>query len=195
VKSGEARHPELLALLRAHGLSAAVAARVARVGAILHRRSVETAAEVGTTLDLATGRPIGPTLTGQADRVDFAFQFAAFRPGRRYAQLHTHLGSSSFSDLDVGMLLEHPALRTLVVVGEDRHWYLLSKRTGPPSVSAIEGVVRWNEIWDAMAAANETLIAQGRLSEAAARVEEIHETMVRLAGELHLRYDDLELLR
>ncbi|HZR97432.1 MAG TPA: hypothetical protein VFE37_01925 [Chloroflexota bacterium] len=193
-QSDEAPRPELLALLRAHGLSAAVAARVASVGAILHHRSLETGAEVGTTLDLATGRPIGPTLIGERDSVNFASQFAAFRPGRRYLQLHTHPGSSSFSAPDVGMLLNYPALRTLAVVGEDEHWYLLSKRAGPPTVSALEGVLRWYELWEGLATANAELITHGRLSEEAARVQEIHETMLRLAAELRLRYDDVGLL-
>jgi hypothetical protein len=192
VQRGEAPRPELLALLRAHGLSAAVAARVAAVGATLRQRSAQTGVEVSTTLDLATGRPIGPTLTGELDHVIFSSQFAAFQPGHRYVQLHTHPGNSSFSDYDLGMLLEHGALRTLAVVTEDSHWYLLSKRPGRRLASPGVAQARWLQVFRELAYRDEPLIAQGRLTQHAALVREVHETMTRLAPELGLRYDDLE---
>jgi hypothetical protein len=194
VKSGDAPGPELLALLRSHGLSVAVAERVARAGAVLHQRSVREGVEIGTTLDLATGRPIGPTLSGERDSVNFGSQFAAFRPGRRYLQLHTHPGSSSFSAPDVGMLLDHLALRLLVVVGEDDHWYLLSKRAGQRLANPDDAHARWWEVFEDVASHDDALIAQGQLTQQAALVREVHETMIRLAPELGLRYDDLEYL-
>jgi hypothetical protein len=192
VSNEEAVRPELLALLRSHGLTAAVAARVARAGVILHRRSVQEGVEIGTTLDLATGRPVGPTLAGEHDSVNFTSQFATFRPGHRYLQLHTHPGNSSFSDHDLGMLLAHTTLRTLVVVAEDRHWYLLSKRGGQALAAAGHAQARWLRVFFEIARLDEPRIARGELTRQEALVNEVHETMARLAPELGLRYDDLE---
>jgi hypothetical protein len=187
--------PRVVALLRAHGAPAEAARRIARAGETLRQRSVEAGVEIAALLDYATGRPVGPILEGQEDRVILVPQLGLLRPGRRYVQMHTHPGSSSFSDADLRVLLDHPELRTMVVVGHDGGWHLLSRRPGYPTVPSAEGLTRWQLRFLEAALKDNALIAQGILTEAEALAAEAHETMVHLAPEVGLRYDRLETWR
>jgi hypothetical protein len=171
---------------------APVAPRIARGGETLRRRTVQTGTEFAALIDAATGALVGPPLEGQEEHVDLAPQMAALRPGRRYLHLHTHPASSSFSDLDLRVFLRHPELRHMAVVGQDGSWYLASKQRGRPSASVAVGLARWSHWFDEIAASDDEQLARGRLTTAQALRRELHETMVRLAPEIGLRYDHLE---
>ncbi len=188
----DAGRPEIIALLRAHGAPPEAAHRIARAGELLRKRSVRLGVEVAALLDLETGRPSGPSLEGTEAHVDLAPQLRGLQPGRRYLQLHTHPRNSSFSDDDLRILLRHPELRTMAVVGQTGGWYLLSKRRGRPTVTIEEATALWDIYYADAAEPNERLIAAGQLTPEAALAQEVHETMRRLAPEIGLRYDYLE---
>jgi hypothetical protein len=189
------RTPEVIALLRAHAVPAPDAPRIARAGGLLRRRTEQEGVEFAALFDLGHGSAVGAPLPGKETEIDLTPQMRLVRPGHRYLHLHTHPASSSFSDRDLRLLLGHPELRTVAVVGQDRTWYLLTKRRGQPMVSVEEGLARWRRQFRDVAQPDNALIAQGLLSEAEALVRELHETMVRLAPEIGLRYDRLEPLR
>jgi hypothetical protein len=187
--------PEVIALLRSHGVPATAAPPIVRAGETLRQRTEREGIEVAALLALETGRLIGPPVLGTEDLVDLTDQMGALQPGRRYVQLHTHPASSSFSYRDLWILLKHPELRTMVVVGQDRSWYLLSKRRGQPTVDPNEGVALWRLRYTEVSEHSDPLIARGTLTEAEALRREVHETMERLAPDIGLRYDHLEPLR
>ncbi len=83
----------------------------------------------------------------------------------------------------------------MLVVGANGSWYLLSKRRGQPTVSAAEGVALWRIRYSEIAVTHDPLIEQRILSDAQALAREVHETMVRLAPEIGLRFDHLKRWR
>jgi hypothetical protein len=181
-----------VALLRAHGLPAEAAQRIARAGVTLCGRTVRSGLEVAVILEVETGRPVGATVEGTVDKIDVSLQMAGLRPGRRYVHLHTHPGNSSFSDDDLRVLLRHSELRTMAVVGGNGSWYLLSKRRGQPTMPIEQAQARWDVHYADVAAPHDVLIAAGQLTPDEALAREVHETMRRLAPEIGLRYDYLD---
>jgi hypothetical protein len=94
------------------------------------RRGLERA----QTFDTATGEAIGVPLTGSATGTDISRHILAFQPGCTYVSLHTHPNSTSFSDSDVQVLAGHAALISMIAVGVDGTWFVMS-RDGEASVT------------------------------------------------------------
>ena len=78
-------------------------------------------------LDAETGRHIGKVLSGQEDGVNIRPHLEALTLGRRHVQVHSHPGSSAFSDADAAILRYWPDIHAVVVVGVDGGWYALSR--------------------------------------------------------------------
>jgi proteasome lid subunit RPN8/RPN11 len=125
-----AERRDVISALRRHGISGAVAAILWTAAADLRRRTRRRGIEHAVTLDAATGQPVGPMLTGSRSSTDLTLHLRALRPGHEYIQLHTHPGSTSFSDLDVRLLAEYPAIHAMIVVGENGTWYVISRQPG-----------------------------------------------------------------
>jgi uncharacterized protein with PIN domain len=192
-RSGEPadRSSAVVALLMSHGVSSRAARNTARIGEALRQRMAETRIEFAVLIDDASGDQVGETLSGIVDQVDLHSHMDAMQPGRRYLHVHTHPASSSFSDDDLTVLLAHVEMRTIVAVGSDGTWYFLSRVRGRPTVDPVVGTALWNVHFGEVAAADDLLIARGILSDSEALRREAHETLVRLAPEIGLRYDHL----
>jgi hypothetical protein len=152
----------------------------------------QQAIEHAALIDALTGEQVGNVLAGSEDRLDLRPHLDLLQPGRRYVHVHTHPAGSSFSDLDLTVLLAYVEIRTLVVVAQDGAWYFLSKVRGQPSADPGTGGALWNTCFALMAQPHHALIARGILSHDEALRDEVHETMIRLAPEIGLRYDWLE---
>jgi len=88
--------------------------------------------------DAETGRQVGPTLSGSDHQIDVRPQLSATMSDGVYAHLHTHPGSSSFSDLDAGFLLTWPQISVIVVAALDGRWYVMSRKMDVPAASVTE---------------------------------------------------------
>jgi hypothetical protein len=75
--------------------------------------------EFAAMVDAESGVALRTTISGGEDAVDFRPHITAFARGRRYVQLHTHPGSSSFPDADVATLLSWDQIHAMVIVGVD----------------------------------------------------------------------------
>jgi hypothetical protein len=150
--------------------------------------------ELAALIDAATGDQIGEVLAGSQDRLDLRPHLHLLQPGRRYLHVHTHPASSGFSDLDLTVLLAYVEIRTLVVVTQDGAWYFLSKVRGQPTADPTTGGALWDAYFAVTAQPHHDLIARGTLSRDEALRQEVHDTMIRLAPEIGLRYDWLEAL-
>jgi hypothetical protein len=135
------RSPEVIALLRAHGVPSAAARLLARLGETLRRQTDQEGTEFAILVDLEDEQQAGHVLQGDEDRVPLTSHLRLLQPGRRYAHLHTHPWSTSFSDFDLAILLQNIPLRTIVVVGADGSWYLLSKLRGKPTAAWQTGLI------------------------------------------------------
>jgi hypothetical protein len=193
--ANEHRLHAVVGLLRGHGVPAAAATKIAQAGDQLRQRTAAVNVEFASLFEWDSGAIVGVPLVGGEDRIDLAPQMAALRPGRRYVQLHTHPGSSSFSHHDLSILLRHPELRMMAIVGQHGSWYILSRRRGQPLASEADGLDLWHVHYAEVAEPNDPLIRLGMLTEREALRRELHETMRRLAPEIGLRYDHLEALR
>jgi hypothetical protein len=191
----EGRSREVVALLHGHSVPARAAPRIAETGEDLRQRTAQTGIEYAALFEWETGTQVGTVLEGAEDRIILNPQTALLRPGRRYVQLHTHPGSSSLSPFDLAILLSHPELRLMAVVGQDSSWDVLSKRQGHPSVDPAQAFMAWRGEYTEVSEQYDLLVAGGVLSPAEALRRELHETMERLAPGLGLRYDHLEVLR
>ncbi len=126
-------------VLRGRGLSGQVIARRRTLSREMRRNSRRRGLEYATMVDADSGLPLGRLVSGQEGGVDIRAHLNALTPGRRYVQFHSHPSSSSFSDADAAILLSWPEINTVVVVGVDGSWYVLSRAT-PSPVSAREAV-------------------------------------------------------
>jgi Cu/Zn superoxide dismutase len=98
------RSLEALLLLRRHGRRLRTAQTVARLGEALRERTEQTGLEYAALVDDGTGEQVGEVLVGETSHVNLRPHLAALQPGRRYGHVHTHPGSTTFSDLDLGIL-------------------------------------------------------------------------------------------
>jgi len=172
-----AQRGDVIAALVRHGVSRTVAATLWTAAADLRRRTRRRGIEHAVTLDIADGRPVGRMLTGDASRTDLTPHLLAFQSGQGYVQLHTHPSSPSFSALDARVLADHPAIRTMIAVGADGTWYVVSRQ--PDS-----------DIGDRHALYDAFLNELIRLQNAGALVSEIsHLVMEHVAARHGLRYD------
>lgn len=143
-------------------------------------------------VNAATGALVGGQLGGAVDGVDISFHLNAMTPRRSYVHLHTHPGSSSFSHVDAGLLVTYQSLHTLMIVGADGTWYLLTKRPGvaPASVEAV-GVV-YHHARVALRPRYRALVLSGAMTTDAAWREHSHAIWRAIAHGLGLRYDRVE---
>jgi hypothetical protein len=193
--SGEPPHrsPEIVTLLRSHALAARTARTVARIGEAIRQEMGSADIELASLIDDSTGEQVGDILSGEPNQIHLPSQILALRPGRRYAHVHTHPGSGSFSDFDFTLLLGNPPIRTIVAVGRDRTWYFLSKLRGQPTADpevvfdawGSEFLIRYNQ-YDAA-------IRSGIMLEHDALGLLTHEISIALAARWGLRYDRLEM--
>jgi hypothetical protein len=181
VHADEDRSPErtaVVAVLRAHGLTGSAIAQLWTLSRDMRRRTRRRGLEYAAMVNLETGITVGPVISGSDDSVDLRRHIAALVPGRRYVQIHTHPGSTSFSHRDVAMLLSWAQIHVMVVVGVDSTWYVLS-RVGALTASASE-------------AADAFLIELDRVEDERPGLslqERTHRVWLAIAGRLGLRYD------
>jgi hypothetical protein len=137
--------------------------------------------EYSAMVDAESGVKAGPTLSGEAHRLDIQRHIAACRFGRQYGHLHTHPSNGAFSDADVRVLLSNPELRAIVAVGVDERWYIMSRLEDRATV----------EPWDA---SDQFALHFRRLlsDEAMPMIEIPHAVWSSIADSLGLRYDRVE---
>jgi len=176
-----AERRDVIAALRAHGLSALAAASLWRIARVLLLNSRRRGREYSAMVDAESGVQVGPTLSGQAHQVDIRTHIAARRPGREYGHLHTHPSSGAFSDGDVRVLLSNSELRAIVAVGLDGRWYLMSRsREMSPA-----------DLWEA--SDQFATYFRRMLNDATMPMTEIpHAVWSSIANDLGLRYDRIE---
>jgi hypothetical protein len=122
-----AERRDVLDTLQRHGVSRAVAAELWRLARRLRSDTARRKREYAVTLDVASGQPVGRVLTGTATNTDMTPHLRAFRPEHRYVLLHTHPMNTSFSQYDVLILGDHASIQTMVAVGVDDTWYMVSR--------------------------------------------------------------------
>lgn len=183
------RRARLLAVLEGHGLAAAGATALWRVGVELRARTLQTKQEYGAFVDAETGALAGQVVSGVGDRLDAGAVLRALAPGQWYAGVHTHPTGVSFSATDATVLVAYrPTLRAIAAVGGHGVWYVLSvdprrEVVAPPAV-----LPAFERERDALAPAYQRLVQAGRLTRREAQREHTHQIWVRLAPALGLRY-------
>jgi hypothetical protein len=129
---GTGRRPaerrDVIAALRRHGITGTVAAVLWTAARDLRPRARRRGIEHAVTLEAFDGRPVARMLTGDASRTDLTPHLLVLQRDHEYIQMHTHLRSPSFSALDVRVLSDHAAIRTMIAVGADGTWYLMSRQ-------------------------------------------------------------------
>jgi hypothetical protein len=130
VDRNPANRGDVIAVLRRHGISGAVAAGLWTAARDLRTRTRRRGIEHASTLDAADGRPVGNTITGTTSGADLTPHLLALQIGHQYVQLHTHPRNTSFSDIDMRLFVEHPALKAMIVVGVVGSWHILSRPAG-----------------------------------------------------------------
>ena len=172
-----AERADVLRTLLRHGISRAVGAVLWTAAVDLTRRTRRRGTEHAVTLDISDGQAVGRMLTGDASRTDLTPHLLALQPDHRYVQLHTHPTSPSFSALDVRILADHPPIGTMIAVGVDGTWYVISRQSDT-------NLRDRRVLYDAFL--NELI----RLQQAgAARSDISHRVMEHVADQHSLRYD------
>lgn len=118
-------------VLRNHGLSGVAIARLWQLSRSMRRDSRRRGIEYAAMVDASTGETVGSVITGRPHSGDLLPHLLALISGHRYVQIHTHPGSSSFSDLDIALLLSWEKIQTMVVIGVDGTWCVLSQVRSP----------------------------------------------------------------
>jgi hypothetical protein len=183
------RRERLLAVLVAHGLTAAGAEALWRVGTEVRTRTLQTKREFGAFVDAETGAPCGDVLSGSRDRLEAGPVLRALLPGHRFAGVHTHPEGASFSPNDAAVLLSFPAVAVAAAVGGHGVWYVLSlaPNRAPPSLPEVfEAFRREREV---LAPVYDRRVRAGTLTRREALREHTHAIWEHLAPALHLRYD------
>ena len=179
------RTPErsaVVAVLRTHGLSGHAISQIWGLSREMRSRTRRRGIEYAATVNAETGTTVGTVLSGGENAVDLRPHLTALVRGRRYVQFHTHPGSTSFSDLDVAMLLSWEQMSAIVVVGVDGTWYALS-RLGEDTTSARDEAIDTFLIeFDRRRAAPSNLTLR----------ELTHQVWLTIAEGLGLRYDRVQ---
>jgi hypothetical protein len=116
---GPAGRADVIAALRRHGISGAVAAALWTTARDVRSRTRRRGIEHAVTLDADTGQPVGPVLTGTASSTDLTPHLLALQPNHEYLQLQTHPRSTSFSPDDMldGMSVDEHIIKVLRAAG------------------------------------------------------------------------------
>jgi len=91
----------VVATLRDHELIGHVAAVIWTAARRLVRDTARRGVEHAMTFDADSGQTIGSTISGPVWGASIEPHLRLLRPGREYVTIHTHPGSTSFSDIDV----------------------------------------------------------------------------------------------
>jgi hypothetical protein len=164
-------------VLRLHGLSGSVAAQVWFVARDMVRRTRRRGIEHAFTLDLSDATPVGSMLTGSESQTDISPHLRALRLGGAYVQVHTHPRSTSFSPSDLLTCADHAPIHTMVAVGLDGAWHVLSRLPG-----ADFGEPR--QLFDDFISAIRNLQAEGVVA-----AEIPHRAMESISARNGMRYD------
>jgi hypothetical protein len=151
--------------------------------------AVRTGAEHAAAFDADTALPVGPLRVGNAAEVDVTDQLSMMRRDGRYVMLHTHRASTAFSDRDVEVLLENPAVRVIGALGHDGTWHLLSKRIDGAVASRAAGATAFAAAMRQLAPHYLAVVRSGRMAREAALRHLLHEVWRVIAPPLGLRYD------
>ena len=172
---------DVIAVLRTHGLSGAAAASLWTIGRGLVRDTRRRDREHSAMVDMESGSEVGPRMSGEAHQVDILAQLVAARPGREYCHLHTHPSNGAFSAADARVQLSNLQLRTIVAVGIDGRWHIMSQAANgesadPWAVSDVFGLELRRLLDD----------------ESIPMVEAPHIVWSTISGSLGLRYSRIE---
>jgi hypothetical protein len=176
------------AMLRRHGVRGATAQATHRISTELVRLTRQTEREFAGAVDIDSGAALPDILGGGQDEVDLSEQLAAMAPEHRYIQIHTHPGDSSFSETDIAIVLSHPVLAAMVVLGQDGAAYLLSKTLIRQSAPFLTVVVEWNRAFYATFGRYEAMVRNGELTERGAMRLHTHAVTRTIARRFRLRY-------
>jgi hypothetical protein len=190
------RHQAVVDALVPHGLTEPVALAVLQLGRELRSRTIkDTKArrrEYAGMLDAQTGAPLGPLIRGQRNGVDIMPHVRA-ASGHQAVSVHTHPRSSSFSPDDASLLVSAPGVQTVVAVGADDTWYVLSRTSGAPSPSAATVAASYFTTRQALVAKYRALVQAQTVTRDRAWQEHTHEVWARISPALGLRYDRIEV--
>ena len=154
------------------------------IRALTEREGVEFAG----MLDVDSQTRLGAILRGTQHSVDISPHLAAMQPGRRYIQLHAHGNSSAFSDADAAVLVEHPEIAAIGVLGVDGTAYSLSRIPGGITSNRHEIYYRFWGQAELLKPKYQQKIMAGEMTKAEAWKEQTHEVWVQIAQKLGLRY-------
>jgi hypothetical protein len=119
-----------VAALQRHGLAAAVAEGLRRIGAAVRGTTILTKKERAAVVDADSGAQFGSEVEGSGGQVEMGPLLRAMRSDQRYACVHTHPEGFSFSAGDAAVLLSFPPLIAIAAVGSQSTWYILSLESG-----------------------------------------------------------------
>jgi hypothetical protein len=179
-------------LLQRPGFPETVASILVAAGEGLRQMAWRTGLEHAASFDIDTGAPAGPLRAGSAHHVDLADQIAAMRLGHRYLAMHTHASSSPFSDDDLELLLRNDQIRTVIAIGANGTWYVLSKRARGATAPATVAVIAFRRALASLSPHYLAKVVAGQLTSEQALREALRIIWERIAPLLGLRYDQVD---
>lgn len=186
------RRRRLLRALRLHGLSEAAITGAIRLAPDLLARTRRESLEFAVILDRESGALAGNVIAGESDQIDLSAALARLVRAHQFLQIHTHPGSTSFSDADVAMLVGQTALAAVIVLGADGTVYILSKSRGVVPAAPLAAMVEWNREYAARFPRYRRAVLAGDLSVAEAAKRHSHTVMQGLAPRFGVTYQRLE---
>jgi hypothetical protein len=141
--------------------------------------------EFAGAIDVESGERLGELVSGEEDAVDASPLLAAAR-GRAALFIHSHPGSSAFSDSDVALLLTESCVVAIAAVGANGDLHLLSKTPGTPLPSVPQMKRIFQDTVDELAEIYDALPALGYSSEQQWQ-EHSYDVWQRIAPALDLR--------
>lgn len=175
-------------MLRRHGIHGMAAHAVHRLSAELLTMTREADRESAGAVDVESGAALPDILAGGQDDVDLSAHLTAMLPSRRYVQIHTHAGDSSFSDDDVAILLSRSELTAMIVLGRGGTAYVVSKTMFRQRTPHLTAMVEWNRVFSATIERFRAMARSGDLTERDARATHTHAVMRTISRRFHLRY-------
>jgi len=178
---------DLVALLQEHG-AAAAAVPLVESGTALRRLTLESGEEFLATFDVESGVALGQPLHGRRGEVDARAHLRAMRRDRRYASVHTHAQSTSFSVADAIILTRTPELIAVIVAGSNGTWYALSK-PAEVAVDHLEVALAFGAALSALQPRYRSLVEARQMRPGDAERELLHALWSTISSPLGLRYD------
>jgi hypothetical protein len=116
-------------------------------------------------------------------------------PGRRYVAIHTHHQSTAFSDRDVELLLCNAQIHTIIAIGHDRTWHVLSKQPDVAVASPTTAAAAFAAALRLLSPHFLRLAMQGVVTREEALRRMLHQVWQAIAAPLGLRYDRVHSAR